>query len=340
MRKKFAKLLVILLLVLSVSGEIVIVHAGNAEPAKEYGRSIIVNGRSDITVTTPSITLGDLAEVKSLSPLDDETVIGIKKIIISESPKPGKGMTINASQILDRLKDEGVNLHRIGYTFPSLITVNRASRLLTLQEIKHAIENYFKENGREANIKQSQYDKNIVISPGDAEIKAIPFSTRDSGRGGFDVQVSVNGAEEARFSVMTGVEEWKEVPVAARTLNKGSLIGAEDIRMARLNINALPKDVAMQDSEIIGREVAYEVPQGDFFKESKLNIPPLIPAGQQVTVRYRIKALEATAAGIALDAGVKGQDIRVKNAVSKRIISGTVIEPGLVEVRNQGSAIN
>ena len=222
---------------------------------------------------------------------------------------------------------------RVGYSLPRVVSVKRASRILSLQEVETAIGRYLKESGSGAVVRNIGYRGDVEIPPGNADIQAVPFLTKEQGQMGFDIKVRVDDIEEARFNVSAGVEDWREVPVAARTLSKGTLVGPEDVRMARLNVHALPGDVALSDSGIIGKEVSREVPQGDFFKEGRLSVPPVITTGQPVTLRYRIKSLEATATGLALEAGVKGQEIRVRNAASKKVLTGAVIEAGLVEVR-------
>ena len=303
-------------------------------------RNISIKGRKDVTITTPGIQLGDVAEVTGNTPLDDETVIGLKRITIADSPRPGKETDISASQILERMRDEGVNLGRVGYTFPRILKVRRASRLLSVEEIQNAIERYLKKSGSDSALQHVDYRGDVQISPGDVDIEAIPFSVGNPSQKGFDVSVKVNDIEEVRLNVRASVEDWKEIPIAARTLNKGSIVGPEDVRMARLNVNSLPRDVATEDGGVIGREVGVEVAQGDFFRAGKLAVPPVITAGQSVTLRYRIKSLEATASGVAMEPGVRGQEIRVRNPVSKRVLTGAVVEPGLVEVRGQTAVQN
>lgn len=320
-----------------------VVNAWAADTISTESRSssgrITVQGRKEITVTTETVRLGDIADITSSAQDDYETIIGLKRIQIASSPKPGQDTSISATQVLERMEEEGVNLKRVGYVFPRTVSIKRASRTLTIQEVENAIKSYLKSEGRDISLKQIRYKGDAVISPGIADIKVSPFPTRNQGEMGFDLNISVNGIEEVKFPVTTGAEEWKEVPIASRTVGRGKIVESTDIRMARLNVNALPPDVATNEKDIVGMEVGNEIPQGDFFKQTRLEIPPIVQVGQNVMLRYRFKTLEATATGVALDAGIKNQDIRVRNSASKKIINGTVIEPGLVEVKAQNSSV-
>lgn len=58
----------------------------------------------------------------------------------------------------------------------------------------------------------------------------------------------------------------------------------------------------------------------------------MVKAGSQVTAVYRFGLLEASVKAIALEDGIEGQQIHMRNDISKRTILGTVRQPGLVEV--------
>jgi flagellar basal body P-ring formation protein FlgA len=61
--------------------------------------------------------------------------------------------------------------------------------------------------------------------------------------------------------------------------------------------------------------------------------PRLIKRGDKIIISTMQPAFSIRMNGIAMMDGTKGQLIRVKNENSGRIISATVIEPGLVSIR-------
>jgi flagella basal body P-ring formation protein FlgA len=145
--------------------------------------------------------------------------------------------------------------------------------------------------------------------------------------------VSQEGQKVAAFDVQASLEEWREMPVAKRPLPKGSVVGPDDFMMARMNMNALPRDVAKNESGVVGLKLSQEIAPGEVFRRQHLMIPPLVEAGQRVSLMYRSKLLEASAVGIALQQGAQGDVITVKNENSKKVVSGVVTEAGVVEVR-------
>lgn len=296
-------------------------------------RLIRVEGRKAITVSQDKVSLGDLAEISSPDSKDDETVIALKKIEIVPSPVHGQETLLEAARVLEQIKAKGVNLSDITYVLPRMITISRASRVIALAEVDNAVREAIKQTNREINIKSINYSGSMHISPKVESIRAVPFVTGKSGQMGFTIHAESNNEVVQKFDVIAQVDEWAEMPVAGRTLARGSKINPADVVMARLNITNMPGDSALSMDEIVGQEVNTEIVYGETFRRAKLTTPPVINSGSKVIMVYRSGALEASATGTALEAGALGQEIRVRNENSKKIVSGRVLEAGTVEVR-------
>ena len=134
-----------------------------AEEQLATGSLIRIEGRKSATVNQQNIRLSDIAEIKSDSMKDADIIIALQKIVIDPSPQPGESTTLSASRILERLKQEGVKLSEIIYTFPRVLKVDRAARVLTSYEVSEALKRALKEQGRDLNIRQVNYNENIKV---------------------------------------------------------------------------------------------------------------------------------------------------------------------------------
>jgi flagella basal body P-ring formation protein FlgA len=303
----------------------------NAEtPSLKDG--IRIEGRKTAIVNQANIRLSDIAEVSSRSMQDDEAIIALQKIRIDPAPRVGEEVTVSASRILERLKEEGVKLSEIVYVLPRIVSVSRASRVLSMPEIEEALKQALKDNGKEMNIKQINYNDSIKVPPSYSHIKANIYQSSHPGEISFNITGSVDGEEDQKFDLTAQVDQWINVPVAGSYLTKGNKIASGDIVMARMNAANIPMDVFHNTEEIIGKEVTSDIQYGESFRKNKLNIPAAVLNGSKVVLYYKSGALEATATGIAQEAGLIGQEIKVKNESSKKIVVGKVIEPGKVGV--------
>ena len=294
---------------------------------------IVVQGRTEVTVTTPVLRLGDLAEILCNLKQDDETVIAMQKIFIEKSPLPGRSLTLSATQLLDKMRRAGIDLDEVGYTFPKVVTVRRAGRQITEGEVRSSIETYLERLGKDVTVKQISFFSEAQVSPGEITLAAEPAGSARPGKMDFIIRVNSEDDPEVKFEASAVVDEWREVPVARQSLSKGIVVQPDDVLMARMNVALLPRDIADAESGIIGLKLDENVASGETFHRARLAVPPVIEAGSKVTIAYRRGLLEASATGIALEAGIPGQEIKIKNDASKRIITGTAIQSGLVEVK-------
>jgi flagella basal body P-ring formation protein FlgA len=295
-------------------------------------RNIKILGRSSVTVTAEKLRLEDVADVSSPHIADDEAVIAMKKIELGASPAPGQKTTLSAMSILEALKASQVDLNKVGYSLPSVVAISRAGREVSEEEVRAAIESALSSQQREITIKQVKYDQPVQVAPGALTLQAQELFNPAPGQMAFMVTARSPGVDDMRFKVSAVVEEWRELPVAARSLPRGTLLEPSDIVMARLNTRNLPRDIADTPSKIIGMATSSGIGNGDAFQRSKLIIPPTIEIGAPVTMIVRSGSLEATASGVALEAGADGDEIKVRNDSSKRIVTGKIIGTGSVLV--------
>lgn len=296
-------------------------------------RSISINGRSAITVTTATIHLGDVAEVLSKTSTDDDAVIGLQKLFIGTSPQPGAQLTLSAAEILGKLREQGVNLNKVIYTLPRIMTIQRAGREVQPRELEGIISQFLQKKSRDVSVKQIVFDKPVTVDPSTTTYEVTGEGRRENGKHFFSIATTAKDEPSQSFEVAALLEEFKDLPIANRPIAKGAVINAEDIGRARFNIAMLPRDFTENEQSIVGLAANNDIGSGEVFRSSKLALPIAIRSGEKVIMRYQSGLLEVTASGIAAGEGALGQEIKVRNENSKKIIVGEIIEPGLVRVK-------
>lgn len=302
-----------------------------AEPQAGSPPTIRLQGRAEAVVTEGTIRLGDIAQIDSPNVQDDEAIIDLKRISIDEGPKAGETMMLDGSRVLERLKAEGVRLDSVRYTLPRTITITRAFREVKMDELERALGAFIAKGEKQIDVKQIVMDKPVRVPTDSLGLEVVALQTTKPGHIGVDFK-SIAGSDEVRFQMKAIADEWRMMPVAVRPLLKGSIVSANDIQFQRMNGTSMTRDSLENLSDVVGRSLTKDVGQGEMFKASAVVIPPVINSGSRVTLVFRQNRLELTAVGTALENGGLGQDIRVRNDSSKKIVMGRVIEPGLVIV--------
>ena len=303
----------------------------SAEVHEKHTSDIRIFGKQNSTVINQEFTLGDLAGVESKFISDDEAMIALQAIVLGKSPRAGKKKTISAAQVLATLREAGVELDSLRYAFPRVMTVERASRLLSIQEVESLVREGLPADG-EIELVRVKYDGNIHVLPGPLAFSSEVIPSNRKSQYLAKISITPESGELMTLNIPLEVREYVQVPIAKHALPKGAIISSGDVKMARARLSDIPTDSAMDSREIVGQAIKYPISHGEVFSRRKLSLPAMVTRGARVTLRYRSSLLEATASGIALEEGALGQRIQVRNDSSKKMITGEVISPGLIEV--------
>jgi flagella basal body P-ring formation protein FlgA len=303
--------------------------AALAENLPNPPSNIRLVGRSETVVTEPVIHLADVAQVDSPNLQDDEAIIQLKKVEIAQSPKAGETRVIDGTQILERLRDQGVRLSSIRYTLPRQVTVTRAYREVKVDELQRALTAFLMKSDRQLDVKHIVMDKPVRIPTDSFGLEVVSLQTTQPGHIGVDFK-SIAGSDEVRFQLKAIADEWRMMPIATRPLTRGSTVSASDVQLQRINGTSIGRDSIENIGDIVGRSLTKDLGQGEMFKAGVVVVPPVVTAGSQVTIVFKFGRLEATASGVALENGGMNQEIRVRNERSKKIILAKVTDEGLV----------
>lgn len=302
-----------------------------AEQSAVQRSDIRLQGRTEAVVTEPVVRLGDVALIESAAVADDEAIIGLRKIPVAHSPRAGESLTIEGVAILEKLRDAGVKLDSLLYTFPKQVTVTRAYREVGRDELERALKSFLLVQDRNIEVKHLLADKPVRIPADALSIEVVGLQAMQPGHFGVDYR-SRAGSGEVRFQMKALADEWRVMPIAAKPLKRGEIVAAGDVRLSRVNGTSAGSDALEQIGDVVGRVLLRDVGQGEMFSTRAVKVPPTIESGARVTMIFRRGRLEATARGVALEDGAEGQEIGVRNEGSKKVVRARVQDAGIVVV--------
>jgi flagella basal body P-ring formation protein FlgA len=306
-------------------------HADVVLPRKT---NIRLQGRADVVVTEPMIRLSDVALIESPAVADDEAVIELRKISLGQSPRAGETKTIPGVEILEKMRDAGVRLDSLLYTFPKQISVTRAFREVASDELEKALKAYLSSSERHLELRHIVAEKPVKIPADSMGIEVVAVQPIQPGHFGIDYR-SRAGSDEVRFQMRALADEWRVMPVAVRPLKRGEIVSAGDVRLEKVNATSMGHDSIEQIGDVVGRAAKRDIGQGEMFSAAAVAIPPVVEAGSRVTMMYRYGRLQASAIGVALESGTERQEIKVRNDSSKRVVSARIVDKDTVEVGAQ-----
>jgi len=132
-----------------------------------------------------------------------------------------------------------------------------------------------------------------------------------------------------RYEVLARGKVSALVAVAATDLMSGKILSLIDLLHERHDITLTP-DVFADPAQLEGMAARRSIRAGEVLRQNMVLAPPLDKRGDQVRIVARREQIEVSMAGEAMDTGVRGALVRVKNS-SGTVIRARVIEAGTVE---------
>jgi flagella basal body P-ring formation protein FlgA len=191
----------------------------------------------------------------------------------------------------------------------------------------------------EANIDTSQ-DYAIHVNKLDSRLKlpkcTIPleaYSNNDRFDAGvLSIGVRCNGQQKWALYNSAKLTFYQQVLVLKRSLKRNSLVDADNVVLKKYPSTKIRRGYFTQYQQIKNQLTTRNIRAGTILQPAHLSTPKLIKKGQQVIIHASSSAISIKMPGRALMDGSLGQQIRIKNSKSKKIIEGTVVKAGIVSV--------
>jgi flagella basal body P-ring formation protein FlgA len=120
------------------------------------------------------------------------------------------------------------------------------------------------------------------------------------------------------------------VVVPARDIPRGDVIMENDLTYAIVDGNALMAGVPTKIEDVAGLQTRRVLSSGQPFRGDDVRRPIVVTKGQSVTMQFSAPGVELVAMGRAMTEGGVGDTVTVQNPASFRMVSATVISPGIV----------
>jgi flagellar basal body P-ring formation protein FlgA len=312
----------------------------NASREKEKKFDLIVEGRESVKISQNIALLEDIAKINpsKLCPLDLITLVS--NVPISESLVPGSITEISGEEVVNRLIEMGVDLKSIGYSFPKIIKIERVSQNLSLSKVEDISRMYAKKNLGNIFIDKIDLGSRSKTFLDLKSLTVDKLVSKNNGRAQLRLLATSSNNEEMFHTVTILYKELKKIPVATKLLVKGAVVTLDDVINSEIELSQAPDDVVTTFDEIIGKELKAPIKSGKYFTQSQIKELSLVKSGSPVNMIFTKGRLKVTASGIALSDGIEGEQIRVKNISSNKVLKAVVVKEGIVEVNTTNNSVN
>jgi flagella basal body P-ring formation protein FlgA len=299
------------------------------------------------------ILLGDLADLYSQ---DAAEIKKLSAIDIVPAPPGGERRYLRTREIQDILAARGVNLRQLRFSGASQVTIigtleqppprqqqqqpgRKPAPVVSPRQatdaVRKAILLYLQQQSASKLDWEIKFDltpeqiqalspalENLVVSGGNE-----PWT----GPQQFTMSVSADGNDQ-QVPIRAEITLPPALVVASRSLPRGSLIHAEDVRLQLGVATQGSAHVFQSLEEVIGKEVVRGIVEGQILDDQWVRRPLLVHKGEIVTVYARASGIQIRTTAKARDEGSRGEVVTVETLGDRKTFFARVTGPQEVDV--------
>ena len=282
--------------------------------------------RASITVHGNVVTIGDFFENPgSLGPTP-----------LFRPPDIGQTGTIDAWQVIDAAQKAGLSAASTNGV--RTVSVTRAGIEISADRITNLIARSIAERiglSKTESISVSYTSLPHLLQADAASAEPLRLAALSWSRasGGFSATLLIDRGDGTRRERISGTAiEMRDVIVPARTIDKDTIIGRDDVVVQKIPRAQADARYATQMDDVLGLAPRRALRAGQPISTGDIAEPQLVKRGEAVTLIYQVPGLTLSARGQAMESGTDGDMVNVLNSQSRRIVRGTVIGRGKVQI--------
>lgn len=283
-----------------------------------------VHLKPEITVTGPTVRLGDLFEDAGAG---TDTVVG-------EAPPPGRRSSFSSLRIATIARANGLAWQP--RWAERRVNVTRSGKMVRRDVIVAALTESLRDLGVGENLQLVIAHRRLVLYLADGEQAELDVEITDFNRTTrrFQSYVRLASATAADTAITIVGRAFRivELPVLRQTLRRGTLIRDADIEWRQVRVSRIREGTVREAEDIVGKETNRRLRAGTPLRPRDLRDPVVVAKGTLVTLTLEAPGMQLSATGRALEDGSDGALIRVMNVQSKRTIEAVVTGPNRVRV--------
>jgi flagellar basal body P-ring formation protein FlgA len=167
--------------------------------------------------------------------------------------------------------------------------------------------------------------------PLEVQIRGLQFD-KPSGHWSASL-LAISGSEIVTAIPSSGrYDELAEIPMLKHVVKNGEIIKADDIEIRDIAVSQTRSDIVTDMAGLIDKSPVYSITAGRPIRMHEIAVPPLVKKNSIVQMHYHSPGMEISTTGQAMEDGIKGVTISVKNLTSKKIIQAVVDDVASVNI--------
>lgn len=289
---------------------------------------LIIRLTDTATVVGPNISVGEVADLIGEGNGNLERV---RRLIVGKAAPAGDTANITQQYIKICLRREGFSLSDFdfeGADVSKVLTQSQEFYLSTLlPEIKKFVLKQVREESGNVDVKLAGQDKKIILPAGKIECNFRPaFASIYEGSVILTAELEINDLLQKVLPLRVDIEIFHPAVVTTRRVEKGDKFTADNVALVRTPTSKILLGSLSQLNYVMGRTAAVPLIPGVVLRVSDIFDPPAIVHGSIVQAIVQYGNVELRVDARAIEDGKAGDNIRVENTESHKVLKGKVLD--------------
>lgn len=295
--------------------------------------------RNTVSVSPETIVEADRVELGKISRITGDPAAAEKlaRISLGYSPNIGATREIGRAQIVLALAAAGYSENDVKLETPAKMVIGRGGQTVSEVQIREAVESGLKGQFASARISikalRITVPQKIQVPVGVLDIRVKLSGARNMFEPfSLPIEIRVDGKAVKSFGVMSEIEAYADVLVAAGDLTANSRIALTDVRVENRRLDR-PYESYITDADgLRGMSLLKNVAAGEAITADKCVAGVVIKFGDTVSVEAISGRLKIIINAEARGSGKIGDHIAVKNLQSGAILQAVILDEGRAKV--------
>ncbi len=152
------------------------------------------------------------------------------------------------------------------------------------------------------------------------------------GKKKLEIAAFIDGQQQARVTLIGRIKLMADVVVTTKRMARHQVVTEEDVKVMRMDITQMAEDVLREPGPAVGQRLKRSMQAGAPLFTDLLEQKPLVKRGDRVLIEAKSGAIVVTVPGEVRSTGARGDEVRVKNLMSRREVYAQVIDEKTVRV--------
>jgi flagella basal body P-ring formation protein FlgA len=254
---------------------------------------------------------------------------------VARAPAPGQRVTLDASTLMSIAN--GQHLPWKPSSRFDRAVVERAGQTIGSAEIRAAVRRALERHGlpADAEVALDNARQQITVAtdrPASVRAESVVY---DPTKPRFELTLVAPADEREdaeRVHVQGKVFRMVDMPVPVRPIAPLEVIRGRDIEMVKMRADQVGPTQINDPDKLVDKSARRVLPAGQPVRVSDISAPILVPKNSMVNVKIASTRLTIVMQGKALEDGAEGDQVRVLNPRSNKIVQGAVNKSGEVIV--------